>query len=177
MSSTTPRLLPTEQRVVDALAARGLTLTDRVSCSAVESVAAELGWVAATVKRELAEARSVCREHPPERTPGTLTPREERLVDELETLGYSVAHRIPAEVLGVVAARLGNDSLSAVKNLLVKVRKAWNVGATAPPRLGVAQFLEAPRLPLGCTDPAVVARCQREGRRLAEAAERRVRGC
>lgn len=168
-------LLPTEQRVVAALERHGLALDERIPFAVVERLAVELNWAPATVKRELAEARKALALHTPPRAAGALTAREERLVDELERLGYSVAHRIPQEALEEVAERLGGVTLSATRNLLVKVRKTWGVESTAV-RSVREPLHEAPTLPLGCGDPAVVARCQREGRRLAETARPRWRG-
>lgn len=153
-------LLPAEQRVYDALTAEGLALTDPVPRATLETLAAHLGWLPATVKREIHVVRQVLQQHPPPRPAGTLTPREECLVDELEAQGYAVYHRVTEDALLTVAAHMGL-SLSAVRNLLNKVRKAWGVEAQGLKHPQTGLLPEAPVLPLGCVDPVVIARCQR----------------
>ncbi|MGV3724292.1 MAG: hypothetical protein ACO1SX_25640, partial [Actinomycetota bacterium] len=125
-ATTTPRLNPTEQRIVDALAARGLTLRTTLRKSLVNSLAAELGWPAATVRSERDSARKQC--------------------------GLSLPHRATGKPRG-------------------RPRKT-----ESPDPRATGLLPEAPTLPLGCADPHVVARCQREGRRLAETAVGRWRG-
>lgn len=110
---TTPRLNPTEQRVTDALAKRGLSLETVLRRPLVSSLAAELGWTPAEVRTERNNARKQHRFRAPHRAAGKPRGRPRK------TPGEPVAGPLP----------------------------------------------EAPTLPLGCTDAAVVARCQRDGDR------------
>ena len=58
---TTVRLLPSEQRVVDALAARGLTLGDALEGRLLLQVAQELHLARVTVETHIAKARGKMR--------------------------------------------------------------------------------------------------------------------
>lgn len=123
--TTLPRLLPTEQRLVDALAARRLTLAEPLRRPLVNSLAAELGWTPAEVRAERDRAREQC--------------------------GYPRPHQATGRPRGWAGR---------------KARELEREGKATP---APSRWLpEAPTLPLGCADAAVVARCQREGRRLGE---------
>lgn len=181
--SSAVRLNPAEERLVTALTARGLTLADVLTRPVLETIAAEWDCSLANVRKQVCTTRHALRESgalpKPPSGPGALTLREEALVDELEALGYAVAEALPVGVVGELAERL-EITPNAVRQFLHGVRQKWNVKPGMVRGVGgyiqASALPEAPTLPLGCTDAAVVARCQREGLRLAETDAGRWRG-